>query len=229
MPKSVESRQKIFKYQVMFIRKLFPIALLVIANSTLAFKLASPTSFNQSQNSNNLVEQPSVDIRKTSDGALIAVVKNHEGYPNTIFALQTNDENSVPNPIILTNAVINYSINCVTFRSTNSGNIVVFKLNNSSCQIPPTGNIRTFTGYGLIKQQRESTYNSLIGFAGTTFPPILEIVTCQCNTPGGPLGGIAESGCTSGGSGSTTCSQSDTSGSCSVTCGTGTYACCTQH
>jgi len=38
--------------------------------------------------------------------------------------------------------------------------------------------------------------------------------------------GAAGSGCTSGGVFSTSCSQSNGSGSCSVTCSSGTYACC---
>ena len=217
----------------MFIGKIIPITLLIFANATLAFELAHPVSFPHPSASNPPTEQPSVDIRKTADGHLIAVVKNHEGYPNTIFALQTNNQITVSSPILLTNVTIHYMGDYVIFRSATNGNNLVFKLTNSACPIPPTGNIGTFSGHGLIKQQRPSVYNAIVDFSGNTLPPITELVVCDCVPNTTPDGG----NCEAGGTGATECSYSESvsggtvgiGASCSVKCGDGHYACCSEN
>ncbi|MFN0175888.1 MAG: hypothetical protein ACKVU0_14645 [Saprospiraceae bacterium] len=214
----------------MFIGKLFPIALLIIANSTLAFKLVNPASYHQITSQSPKVEQPSVDIRKTSDGQLIAVVKDHVGFPNTIFALQTTEVVSITSPIILNNVDVIYLNDCVTFRSKSNGQNVVFKLTSSTCPIPTSGNIGTFRGFGVIKQQRQSVYNILVAYGGPIFPPSTELVVCDCVPNDTPDGG----NCKGGGSGASECSYTESvsggtvgiSAACSVKCDAGHYACC---
>ena len=146
--------------------------------------------------------------------------------------MQTANQDAVFNPIVLNNVEIIYSGECVTFRSRTNSKNVVFRLTNSSCPIP-TGNIGIFRGYGLIKQQRESTHNTLVGFAGPIYPPITELVFCDCVPNATPDGG----NCTAGGTGSTQCSYSENleggsvgvSAACTVTCGDGHYACCSDN
>jgi len=203
------------------------ISVFSLAAIALIFNLACNLKVKNEHNTS----QPSVEIRQTSDGHIAAAVKDNPSFPATIFVLQMQNQTSLAAPIVLSNASVAYSDNCVTFSSTNGQN-VVFKLSNSTCQAP-SGNIGVYQGFGLIKQQYGSSYDAAIGTSGNTFPPVTALANCQCNAAGS-----SASNCTSGGVGSTQCSQTQTNGggavgvnintssSCTTTCGDGFYACC---
>lgn len=213
----------------MFIGKLIPIALLVVANSSLTVNLLNPLFESLFVDSNSNVVQPSVDIRRTYDGHLTAVVKNSPEYPNTIFVLKSATPVQFTSPKILNNVEIYFGGEYVTFRSKIDGSNLTFQLTNSTNPVPNTGNIGVYKGFGLIKQREPSNYGQLFSFAGPTYPPIQESVHCDCLEAGSN-----DKNCGSGGAGASACSYDESAGggsvsismACSVTCGTGYFACC---
>ncbi len=172
----------------------------------------------------NPIEAPSVEIRLTSDGQVAALVKGDPAFPATVFLLQTTNSPSLSGSITIRKSTVQYSSDCVVFRSTDSGQNVVFKLGGASCPTP-VGNLGVYTGYGLTKQKDEALYNAFVATGTGTFPPVAEF-SCKCHQIGIPPE------CDSGGDGATHCatgsSVATVSTQCEVTCGGGYYACCNE-
>jgi hypothetical protein len=214
----------------MVIRSVFPMALLIFANSTLAYDLVNP----KEQVTPRLpqTEQASVDIRPTSDGHVVAVVKNSKNHPNTIFALKTKERVTLSSTLTITNAEITYNKDYVVFASKTDGKNVVFKLTSNSRAIPGN-NIGVFNGFGLIHEQQPTIFNRLTSWTNPVTPPVDELVKCDCVQTSIPDQG----GCIAGGEGATSCSYSENVGggtvvvgaSCEVNCAVGFYACCYEN
>jgi len=213
--------------------------LLIVFSMGLAFNCISPSAKPTNAGSSALANPPSVEIRKTTDGNLAALIKNHPDFPRTVFLLQLSKQANLSGPIILNDAIVNYQTDHIFFRSRTTNEYVVFQLTGANPKTPDTGrNIGGFSGIGLTGQLQEtSVYNAIITNTGTTFPPTSALVSCTCNATA-----VASTGCTSGGQGASTCTQSEGGGggvtvmgtggnttstsSCTVTCTQGYYACC---
>ena len=179
-------------------------------------------------------EEPSIVIRKTSDGNLIALIKNNPLYPNKIFALQTTTDLSSFQKLELVNGYIQEGERCVEFRSFDGQQKIVFNLSSNSCSIA-TSNALVINGYGLVSQEDQDKYGMVLNFPGPVLPPIGEILLCNCLT----AEEMPSGGCLAGGVGSTECSYEISGGGtvgpvggnlgrkCSTKCeGNGYYACC---
>jgi hypothetical protein len=179
-------------------------------------------------------EVPSIVIRKTSDGNLVALIKNNPSYPNKIFALQTTTDLSSFQRLELVNGRIQESEKCVEFRSSNGQQKIVFNLLSNSCSIA-TSDALIINGYGLVSQEDQDKYNMVLNFSGPVLPPIGEIIVCKCLT----AAEMPSDGCLAGGVGSIECSYEISGGGtvgpvggnlgrkCSTKCvGNGYYACC---
>lgn len=197
----------------------------------LLFTLSTSLWFTSRLNNDN--EVPSIIIRKTSDGNLVALIKNNSFYPNTIFALQTTTDLSGFQKLELLNGRIQESEKCVEFRSSNGQQKIVFNL-SSSCSIA-TNDALIINGYGLVIQEDQDKYSMVLNFPGPVLPPIGEILLCNCLT----AAEMPSGGCLAGGVGSTECSYEVSGGGtvglvggnlgrkCSTKCeGNGYYACC---
>jgi len=214
--------------------------LLIVFSIGLAFNCISPSAKPNNIGSSALANRPSVEIRKTTDGNLAALIKNYPDFPRTVFLLQLTNKATLSSPIILSDAIVNYQTDHIFFRSRITNEYVVFQLTGATPQIPDTGiNIGGFSGFGLTGQLQEvSVYNAMITNNDTTFPPTSALVSCTCNAAA-----VASTGCISGGQGASSCTQSEGGGggvtvmgtggntnstsSCKVTCTQGYYACCT--
>jgi len=198
----------------------------------LVFLLTGNLFFNTLQQEESVA--PSVEIKKTSDGHLIGIVKNHPSYANTLFALQIAQELGNFSPITVNNANIQLSDGCVQFSSAER--TIVFKLTDKMCSSGGSGaNSTTYGGYGLVIQKDQEKYNAIVNFTGPVLPPIQGILKCKCipTTQQAPSGS-----CLSGGQGSTNCSYKMSGGAtvvgtggnidmeCNTTCSQGYYACC---
>lgn len=178
-------------------------------------------------------ESSSIIIKKTSDGSLVALIKNNASYPNTIYVLQTTADLTDFQQIELVGGRVQEGKKCVEFRSFDGQQKIVFNLSSNSCSIA-TNDARVFNGYGLIGQQNKDKYDRVLNFSEPVLPSIKEILTCHCLT----AGEMSEGGCLSGGVGATECSyeikgaaSGSVSGSEDIKCwtkceGNSRYACC---
>jgi len=193
---------------------------LLAAVSSCSLSTSNPGAFKA--NHSNPVIEPSVSIRLTTDGNIAAFVKDDASFPKTVFYLQTSSTPNLGSSLTLADAHVEYSNTCVVFISRATGESVVFKLIGSTCST--TGSLGTYEGNGLIKLYGDDIYNAFVAIPTGPYPPVSEF-SCKCNTTA-----TSASNCTSGGTGATACSTNSGIGSintgCSVTCGTGYYACC---
>ncbi|MCC7504036.1 MAG: hypothetical protein IT259_01995 [Saprospiraceae bacterium] len=173
---------------------------------------------------------PVVEIRRTADGHIAAVVRNHNDLQYTYFVLKTMQPVQIAAPIRLDNVNVTYSGECVVFQSRSDNKVIILRLSSANCPIQTTANATIYEGFGLIRQREASIYTSLTNAPGVTYPPVAEIVKCDCieeNTPD-------QGNCDAGGQGASECSYSESAGggsvsvsaSCTVKCGNGYYACC---
>jgi len=210
---------KIFEMKVTTIFQIFLVSTIC---ALLSFKSFTDCQGGDKANHYNPVIEPSVSIRLTTDGNISALVKDNASFPKTVFYLQTSSTPNLGSSLTLTDAHVEYSNTCVVFISRTTGESVVFKLIGSTCST--TGSLGTYEGNGLIKQYGDDIYNDFVAIPTGPYPSVSEF-SCKCNTTG-----ISASDCTSGGIGATACSTNSGIGSvntgCSVTCGTGFYACC---
>lgn len=177
-------------------------------------------------NDKKYVESASISIKKTSDGNLVALIRNSTSHPNTIFALQTTSDLSNFQQINIDNAYINESEKCVEFRSSTNQQKVIFKLSSAHCPIASQGTL-IFNRYGLINQKDEEKHTLVSNFSGPVLPSVSEILHCECHTK------ATIPSCLAGGVGALECSYevsgrgNDWGRKCSVKCeGDGRYACC---
>lgn len=182
------------------------------------------------ESSNQNPESPSVEIRKTADGHIVAVVKNHPDFQNTFFVLKTLQPAQFSGPIRIDNINITFSGECVAFQSRTTPSALVLRLPSAACPIQPSRITTAFEGYGLIRQIDTHIYPGLLDAPGTTYPPVSELVKCDCFENSIPDKGQ----CDGGGQGASDCSYSESvavggvtvTASCTVKCGNGYYACC---
>ncbi|MDX1912966.1 MAG: hypothetical protein SFV22_15845 [Saprospiraceae bacterium] len=162
-----------------------------------------------------------VEIRRTGDGHIAAVVKNHRDLQNTYFVLKTMQPVLISAPIRLDNVNVTYSGECVVFQSRSDNTVIILRLPSASCPIQTTANATIYEGFGLIRQKDTGIYTRLLDAPGATYPPVAELVKCDCIEDSAP----DKEQCRAGGQGASECAYS-ASASCSVKCGNGYYACC---
>lgn len=175
-------------------------------------------------------EQASVEIRKTADGQIAAIVKNHRELQNTYFVLSSLEPADLPGPISMTNVDVTFSNECVVFQSKVDKSVVILRLPSSTCPIQSTDKSVIFEGYGLARQQDAGRYGLLLNAPGMTFPSTSDILTCNCVDERI----TDDASCKAGGVGATECSYSsaDTEGNSAMSsanalkCSKGYYACC---
>jgi hypothetical protein len=93
--------------------------------------------------------------------------------------------------------------------------------------VPPGFAYMIFHGYGLNHQMGAVVNARKLVFGA---PHVLDCDECGPLSPDpGGGGGSGGSSCNSGGSGSTSCSITSNGNSCSVSCGSGYYACCNRN
>lgn len=147
-------------------------------------------------------------IRSHAEGISIL---SSSGGEITSYLLQTRFE-PIPQ--------LNERIDNPTIRYENDylivGQSYVFKLTGAS---DPAGKkVKRYEGYGLVKAMNSSyTLEDLPDDWPPMFTP-----TCGCIV----AGDVEDDTCNSGGLGATSCSASDASGSCSVSCNSTYVACC---
>ncbi len=176
---------------------------------------------------------PSVEIKGTADGHLVAIVKDHPSYDNTLFALQTLSELSNFKPVKISDATVEISDGCVRFSSAERA--IVFKLIDKPCSLTgESKNLTAYAGYGLITQTDQEKYEAVVNFVGPVLPSIQDILKCKC-TQNEPQ--LLKS-CLAGGEGSAECSYgmehkttvlgmgSGVATRCKASCAQDYYACC---
>lgn len=171
----------------------------------------------------NLITSPPAEsrviIQLTADGHLAAWVNDDPAYAQTAFLLQTTTTATLSDPIILSNARIDFSGTCVTFRSSTTGQSVRFQLSGTACSNTAQGTT-VFQGAGLTRQSGEAINQAFIATGNGPFPPITAF-NCNCNPHGS-----SDRACDSGGMGATACSTGSSNQQGTTACGTGWYACC---
>lgn len=160
-----------------------------------------------------------VIIRLTADGHLAAWVNDDPAYAQTAFLLQTTTTATLTDPIILSNARIDFSGTCVTFRSSTTGQSVRFQLSGTACSNTAQGTT-VFQGVGLSKQSGDALSQAFVAMGDGAFPPMTAF-NCHCNPDDS-----SDRACDSGGMGATACSTGSSGKQGATACGTGWYACC---
>ena len=161
----------------------------------------------------------SVVIRLTADGQLAAWVKDDPAYPQTAFLLQTTTAITLNDPIMLDQAMIDFSGTCVTFRSSTTGQSVRFQLSGTACSNTAQGTT-VFQGVGLSKQSGDALSQAFVAIGNGAFPPMTAF-NCHCNPDDS-----SDRACDSGGTGATACSTGSSGKQGATACGAGWYACC---
>ena len=165
----------------------------------------------------------------------VLVDTNHDGYGDELFWFYS--ENAPTVRAYFQTAVIEFTGQELVITSAETGQTDVFSVGPPRRQSRRTDDIAsstTYIGYGLTHKM--GAFLNLVPLvpplptASWSGTPHTEDCTdpdnCVLYPDGGDSGGSAGGSCISGGQGASSCSLSKNGDSCSVSCVTGYYACC---
>jgi hypothetical protein len=164
-----------------------------------------------------------VTIKKSGKTGIVIYVHGGEELPKSYFFLERNQETQLENTNIENCNIVFHGKSLML---TSKGVTTVFALQDERQFRNNDKDI--FLGYGLGLSTNRQVLDILDeSLTDPTFPDIFGL-TCGCALNG------SNTPCKDGGTGSTECSISDSTyagvsgGGCSVSCGSGYYACCNQ-
>lgn len=170
-----------------------------------------------------MILQGKIHLGVTKQNNLIIWAEG-ENSSNNILYLQTDEKvtlnKTIENgKILVTPAyfIVSASDGSEVYLYQNSS----YKVDDKFASLTPT---RTFKGWGTIRMGNKEIYDRLVSQSSNiaTRNALIEDAEpiCKCVANGD------SASCTAGGTGSTSCSKSNTSGNCTVSCSGGYYACC---
>ncbi len=177
----------------------------------------SPHGISALQSANSYVAD--VKMRGTTDKQLVVLIANNAEHPDQVYLLE--NKNNYTDNVSLIHATIIYGDSSLIIQEANTGKYYRLKIEGSITNdgLDRKKLLKEYVGYGLGDHNNPSYYSEADA-APSTFPTTLSL-SCHCYSNGTNMGL-----CTAGGSGSSSCSVTGSSGGCTVTCSAGNFACC---
>jgi hypothetical protein len=205
---------------------LFPLTCLVSKKTQSSLSHTTPSVLNNEYNAN-------IAINKTQEGHIGVLISGNSSKPNQFYILQTKNSYQITDS--RNDIIVSYREKYLLLKDVSTLRYYVLTMDGSG---PPSSEVELYTllgkfeGFGLSSHSNSTYYtqasNTILQSPNGPFPPV-QAILCDCQE-----NDIPDTDCNAGGgTGSTSCStsysaSSGLSSSCSVTCGEGYYACCSQ-